>query len=981
MRAIVLGVFFSALFAILTVYTENMMGMCITATQIPVLPFVLLVLMVLLINPVCRLIRIARIFTIVELIIIFVMGSVSSGVSTFGLTPQLLPLVGGLFNPEWNNKQSEWNRYVVPFINNEYFLSDSGRGIQQQAKEWHAALEEASEIKTIYETARRNEIARSRLLDAEKQLQELESSVGPVTEKKKRGLGIAKITVENSRRMLDDSRSDWECLSEGRDLPSLETVLETYPLLVQSASEKAERAESLLAERETEAFRKVTLFRRGLPKELSAYPGFFPLSGDDTRSYFGRMRRLVHGKSAVASLKSGIALAHSETGDLSPEARQQLDAYLEAAAGKLAPLTEASDVEADLDVIRSRAESLSEQRLSITLDIRQKNEERRQASRSAALAMEGTIKNLEKDLADLGKTEKKLMLAKERNERELNCADNVRIMVDKLEALRSEVKSESVDADDFVRIATGLLPEFVSLDASLLRYFIGEVPWVHWLRPLGKWAMIIALTYLILMSLNVLIFRQWCYNEKLTYPLAELPKALVGDSDLPGTVPLIFKNGLFWTGFAIAGIVIGWNLLCATQIIPGLTPFGLVNSWYKYVNNTEFHALRGTRSMIFFTMIGLAFLIPKNISFSLWAFHVAYMCLMLFMVWAGHGQDERSFPSDWRFLLNFRTAIGHGALMMFASVVLYKCRRYILCGFSPSLVSQLEEDERRELISSSLIFVSCSFLLVAFLWLDMGANLYHVIFSYVVIVLLTVGLVRAVTEGGLLGFQAWTNPFHLIRAFLGLDKTWTSASLFAPIMVYYSVLFLDIKTFIAPAMANAIKLRDDFKMKRGAFHVSVLLAVLAAAVTAIIASLILSYARGADSMNGWFYTSYPRGTFEGLRSMIKDAPPPSPSDGGWVIFGAVGMAALLYFRQIIFWLPHPLGLVMFVNPMMGAYWFSIMLGWLCNAAVTKYGNKNTYQRARGFFIGLIMGELFIVTLALVFSIVLEKYLGIDLNRN
>lgn len=93
------------------------------------------------------------------------------------------------------------------------------------------------------------------------------------------------------------------------------------------------------------------------------------------------------------------------------------------------------------------------------------------------------------------------------------------------------------------------------------------------------------------------------------------------------------------------------------------------------------------------------------------------------------------------------------------------------------------------------------------------------------------------------------------------------------------------------------------------------------------------------------------------------------------------MGALLYLRQLVFWLPHPLGLVMFVNPIMGAYWFSILLGWLCNTAVTKYGNKNTHQRATGFFIGLIVGELLVVMLSIILSIVLEQHIRIDLNRN
>ena len=71
---------------------------------------------------------------------------------------------------------------------------------------------------------------------------------------------------------------------------------------------------------------------------------------------------------------------------------------------------------------------------------------------------------------------------------------------------------------------------------------------------------------------------------------------------------------------------------------------------------------------------------------------------------------------------------------------------------------------------------------------------------------------------------------------------------------------------------------------------------------------------------------------------------------------------------------------MLVNPLMAAYWFSILLGWLAKSLVTKYANKNTYAKVRGLFIGLIIGELLVVFIAMIISLTMQKRLGIDLNR-
>jgi hypothetical protein len=78
-----------------------------------------------------------------------------------------------------------------------------------------------------------------------------------------------------------------------------------------------------------------------------------------------------------------------------------------------------------------------------------------------------------------------------------------------------------------------------------------------------------------------------------------------------------------------------------------------------------------------------------------------------------------------------------------------------------------------------------------------------------------------------------------------------------------------------------------------------------------------------------------------------------------MLAGGLARVSLLYFRRHVFWLPHPIGLIMFVNPIMNAYWFSIFLGWVFKSLVSRYGNKDVYARFRCFFVGLIVGELLI----------------------
>jgi hypothetical protein len=486
----------------------------------------------------------------------------------------------------------------------------------------------------------------------------------------------------------------------------------------------------------------------------------------------------------------------------------------------------------------------------------------------------------------------------------------------------------------------------------------------------------------------VLIFRQWAYNERLIYPLAKLPEMLAGaetEEEAGGRrrgLPSCFRSGLFWAGVGISGVVMGWNLVCETNLVPGLPAIDIDVYWDSYIQNSPLEGLLPrARSSIFFTLIGLAFLIPAEISFSLWFFYVLYMVQLLIMVWAGYGVNEKSFPTEWWYTLNFKTAEGGGALMIFAAFILYQCRRYILCCFNPSSISELERAERRELRISSLLFLLGSAGLVLLLWRGMGANLYYTLFAYFVIIAITIGLTRAVTEGGILAFQAWVSPFHFIRTWFGMNRSWTAPSLYAPLLVYYNAMFLDIKTFIAPSMANSIKIRDDMKMGRARFHTSIVLCILVAAAAALGMHLMMGYDRGADAMENWFYSAQPKDLFGKIKSMIETPDVDKTANRLWCAFGAVLMGGLLYFRRFLFWLPHPIGLIMLVNPLMKVYWFSILIGWVAKRLVTKYGNKFTYYRVRNLFIGLIVGELIIVALAALISYWLEIPCNIDLNRH
>lgn len=962
-RALLLGVIFAGVFAYVTVMREHTPPYGITtATQVAVMPFLLLVGMLLLINPLIKhVLRFVRPFTLVELMIVFVMGSVSSGISTFGLASQLVPIVSSLMNPYWNNDQSRWDIYVEPYVSDSFFVAEEGT--RQAAERFKNVYEELRESQTILAAAKSITAARDQRDRASEALEEAKEL--PEGSERQLKVNTARKQLRFAERAITQAEELW---TSYEDEYQSQSVLETFPERIEKLAAKRDEAKEALDEIEEDAEEAVAQFREGLPEDMRAIPGFIHTTDENFTAYRARIKRLQNGVKALDHVRTAESVLadrglDSGTGTTVEQRAEGAREALGKALTKLEPISKITALNERLEEARTQLQQRNEQLHNAEQSLRALQQRRR-------VAPSEYFNELDKQI---GRTKDQVEELKEQRDRlsteisdelqpPLSIANKVQQTSDKLAQVRDRISNVGSDGEELEEARlelAGVIDDFRAFDASFERFFLGDISWKTWITPIARWTGLILLTYLVLMTFNVLIFRQWAYNERLIYPLAELPLLLAGGTDEEyGTVPPLYRTALFWVGVAISCFVLGWNIMAEDGIIPGVSQISLTFELTEYVKGTAFEGISpGAKLHVFFTLIGLSFLIPARISHSLWLFHLGYMALLLVLVWLGLGVDERSFPKDWMMVLNFRTALGGGALTVFALVVLWKCRAYLLCFLHPVALEGLPAGERRELRISSWLFVGGSIGLIAMLTWGMGANLFFSIFCYLVILIITIGLVRAVAEGGILGFQCHFGPFHLIRSLFGMNHAWTAPSLFAPLLIFYSVMFLDIKTFIAPAMANALKIRDDAGMGRMRFHVGVAAGILVAMAVAILTHIILGYDQGADTMNGWFYSNFPQQVFDTIKTMTVTEPTDTAGSRWWLMTGCIVMGLLIYFRQRVFWLPHPIGLIMLVNPLMAQYWFSIFLGWLFKSMISKYGNKASYATIRTLFVGLIVGEL------------------------
>ncbi|MCC7192072.1 MAG: hypothetical protein IT444_04740 [Phycisphaeraceae bacterium] len=519
----------------------------------------------------------------------------------------------------------------------------------------------------------------------------------------------------------------------------------------------------------------------------------------------------------------------------------------------------------------------------------------------------------------------------------------------------------------------------VWVHAAFYLHVIVHIPWLEWLKPIAWWMLYIVPSYLLFYSLTYVVLPFWSRREKITFPLAKLPESLLPDHDTDRVLPPIFRTHAFWIGFAITFVITAWNASVQAywlgpgvgQILTGMSAWRLD----PILQGTFLEGMSHSIAVFFiFTAVGLAFLLPAEMSFSIWFYYLLGRLMILIATWLGYGRTAADFPSNFLWDTNFVSAQGGGGMMMFSAISLYRCvRRYHELAIRRPF-------RERFLLTLPVIglFFSITVLTFWFRWnhLPLGWSLIFVL----VLTLLTLGLMRIVAEGGIYWFQTHTGFFHIYKM-TGLGKLLSGATL-APILPIYSLFFFDPKAFIAPSMLNGAKMCEDAGANRIRYHVTVISSVVASVIAGLFFALVLAYSRGADRMHYWFYGIMPRDQIlETAMNVIRQPPTMNVVNTTWLGAGGLWVALSLYLRQTVFWFPHPIGYIMLINPLMDQLWLSFFIAWMLKRLVIRYGGKATFDHARLVAIGVITGELMAIAIWSGIALVSGVPIGnIDLNR-
>lgn len=485
-----------------------------------------------------------------------------------------------------------------------------------------------------------------------------------------------------------------------------------------------------------------------------------------------------------------------------------------------------------------------------------------------------------------------------------------------------------------------------------------------WIVPILSWSAFTAVLLFTMLCINSILRKHWVESERLTFPIIMLPLEM---TDETGS---LFRNRYMWMGFAVAGaitFVAGLNYL-----YPSIPCIRIVRQNFgQYIVTPPWNAMGAIIVGFYFWAIGIAFLMPLELSFSCWFFYwlvkmelVASRSMGLHELNIVGGSFDRTYP--------FLISQSYGAYLGFFVMSVWSSRHYLRRVFRTAFRGTKEEDESREAMSyrSAILGLIGGLLFLGTFAYRMGMTIPIIAAFFALYLVFAVILSRIRAE---LGFP--THDMHQMSPAYPITTAIGTQNVDTQNLVGFSLFHWIGRNFAShpsPHQLEAYKLSERVGSPARQMFVAVMIAGIFALPIGFLNLLHVYYHNGGATANMETWAlGFGSECWNRLGTWIKQPTSPSPLS---LVFVGVGFAIstmLAFLRLKFFWFPlHPLAYAIGPSWGISQLWMPIFIGGTAKFLVLRFGGLKQYRKALPFFFGLILGEITIGSLWTIVGIVL-----------
>ncbi len=513
-------------------------------------------------------------------------------------------------------------------------------------------------------------------------------------------------------------------------------------------------------------------------------------------------------------------------------------------------------------------------------------------------------------------------------------------------------------AEEFLRT----IPQWMSPSDPLVVKGLYEgsaagVPWNAWLVPLAAWTAFTLASYVLMMSLATLFHRQWVDHERLLFPLAAVPLEVMDDAHRGKLLNSFFSDRIMWVGLGVAFTLHFYNGLHG--YFPGLPEIELASLMGKPVPTYGWGRPWSAVGTVYFAfhplIVGLSFILTREVSFGLWAFYwiarlEAVMGTMVGLDGLRINATGDSFPFP-----GHQTA---GAYLALAGVSIWLARRPLAKILATGLTFRTGGDADEPLSYRAAVWAGLASFAFMVAWcVYAGMTAWVAILVLVVAFGYILAMTRLVSEAGMpwMAEPDW-RAHDIVRAILPFNAmpqtSWTATAM---LLAFTH----DMRVCPMPRIMQSFQVADEYHSRARDLTWALAIGTVVAIPVSYWALMGAAYNHGGVAINEYRFVSLPRACDRFMEQVtsggLKHTDWLSPA---LMLYGATKLVILSYLRMHYLWWPlHPVGYAMSYITYLPREWLSVLLGWVCQTLLLRYGGYGTFRRYRPLFLGMIVGAM------------------------
>ncbi|MES2464557.1 MAG: DUF6785 family protein [Armatimonadota bacterium] len=482
-----------------------------------------------------------------------------------------------------------------------------------------------------------------------------------------------------------------------------------------------------------------------------------------------------------------------------------------------------------------------------------------------------------------------------------------------------------------------------------------QVPWGAWITPLFFWGILAGLFTVATFCVSNLLRRQWVENERFAFPLVALP-VLVAAEPPPGrSVNDLFRSPLFWV--AVAMVTIYHGIRGMHQMYPSIPDIPQIIPLSPYFTSPPWNSIGSFELRFYPLVMGLAYLLPSDVCFSLWFFYLFYKAQLIYAASLNY-ETQGALISYEAHLFHGLEAFGGGLALL--SWIAWTGRRHFRDVWEKAVgaIGSEKIDDSGEMFSyrATILGLVISYGGIA-LWLyAAGVPGLYTVSTLLMLTLALVTIAWLVSQAGMLFAQQPYCSIDILAPTLGTSSLKIPA-LYTMTRFEYSFLF-DTREMLTPSVLMGTKVGDASDLDLRSLFRAMAASVALGIVISAIVSVTMPYMNGGgDNLkNPFMYRAAPTKSLSFLAGIGA-----VPYKGTWtnslhIVGGYAGVLALFFARARFGLGLHPIGFLVASIYGIRSLWSSIFFGWLFKSIVQRYSGMKGFQAALPFFLGLILGD-------------------------